>query len=420
MATPTGELVFRSLGKRGGRGHTFSSDDAKRAAKAGLTAATGLSGSSSKADSHFDVLAQVHCNRFWLGLRLNRTPFVIDQPEAGAGAAAGDAGPCKQAGTRRQRQAAGSAEAPLLSAWQDCRLRELGLDRPRDARDAVAPRWELPLGEQRLRKHKEMVGVVAKLLASSGPAASAPAEAEAGWEAPGEARAAPVCSPIRNAEGCPLRNTCEFHVGRDRGGRPCCGFRLGLGGGQDGVAVGPAEGVPFVPAWMSGCADVMTRVLRDAEPEPEAGAEGQLPLPYTSLRLRGSLRTGEGVAVLTACSVGSSAGTQASSADGATLALQLANAAAEHGQKLVDVLLLDSNGGGPVQVGGTPASVSLLHQPGESPAPADSPSAPPGTITETLASGLRLQVAPLSFFQTSTDSADVLFRTVAELALGGM
>ena len=64
--TPRASLVFRALGKRGGRGHHFTSDDAKRAAKRGLSSAIGLSGSTSAA--HFDVLAQVHRNRFWLGL----------------------------------------------------------------------------------------------------------------------------------------------------------------------------------------------------------------------------------------------------------------------------------------------------------------------------------------------------------------
>ena len=72
-ALPTARLVFRCLGKRGGRGHSFTSDEAKRAAGRGLSAATGLSGSTR--DFHFDVLAQVHCNRCWLGLRINRQPL---------------------------------------------------------------------------------------------------------------------------------------------------------------------------------------------------------------------------------------------------------------------------------------------------------------------------------------------------------
>lgn len=44
-STPTDSLVLRCLGKRGGRGHGFTSDDAKRASKTGLSRATGLSGS---------------------------------------------------------------------------------------------------------------------------------------------------------------------------------------------------------------------------------------------------------------------------------------------------------------------------------------------------------------------------------------
>ena len=68
------QLRFRAIGKRGGVGHAFSSDDAKRAAKRGLSMATGLDGST--VDHHFDVLAQVHRNRFWLGLRLNSLPLA--------------------------------------------------------------------------------------------------------------------------------------------------------------------------------------------------------------------------------------------------------------------------------------------------------------------------------------------------------
>jgi len=38
-----------------------------------------------------------------------------------------------------------------------------------------------------------------------------------------------------------------------------------------------------------------------------------------------------------------------------------------------------------------------------------------GTITEVLASGLRLRISPLAFFQASTSAADVLFATILEL-----
>ena len=55
-ALPTDKLVFRARGRRGGRGHGFSSDEAKRAAGRGLRLATGLSGAT--ADFHLDVLAQ--------------------------------------------------------------------------------------------------------------------------------------------------------------------------------------------------------------------------------------------------------------------------------------------------------------------------------------------------------------------------
>ena len=54
---PDRALVFRAVGKRGGKGHSFSSDEAKRAAKRGLTEATGCLGSTGT--YHFEVLAQV-------------------------------------------------------------------------------------------------------------------------------------------------------------------------------------------------------------------------------------------------------------------------------------------------------------------------------------------------------------------------
>ena len=57
-ALPRDALVFRTRGKRGGRGHGFSSDEAKRAAGRGLKQATGLPGSTTS--FHLDLMAQVH------------------------------------------------------------------------------------------------------------------------------------------------------------------------------------------------------------------------------------------------------------------------------------------------------------------------------------------------------------------------
>ena len=193
LETATAQLIFRALGKRGGRGHTFTSDDAKRAAKQGLTAATGLAGSSSKELAHLDVLAQVHCNRFWLGLRLNRIPLA-PQPTAGNGtdrAAAGaqkeeglptksppSSQPAARAAPPARREDIGDVERfctvdpPLLSGWLVSRLRELGIDRPRDARDAVAPLWEIPLAEQRTRKEAEMKALIENKLMREATGAS--------------------------------------------------------------------------------------------------------------------------------------------------------------------------------------------------------------------------------------------------------
>ena len=57
------------------KSYTFSSDDAKRAAASGLAAATGLRRSTK--DFDFDVVAQVHRARCWIGLRLNRAPLAV-------------------------------------------------------------------------------------------------------------------------------------------------------------------------------------------------------------------------------------------------------------------------------------------------------------------------------------------------------
>ena len=81
-----------------------------------------------------------------------------------------------------------------------------------------------------------------------------------------------IAGPIRFAEpGRDHRNKCEFHVGRDREGRPCLGFRLGEGQAADGEAVAPPEGISFVPPWMVDAAAAATAFLREAgggEPQP--------------------------------------------------------------------------------------------------------------------------------------------------------
>ena len=110
---PTAELVFRARGKRGGK-HDFSSDDAKRAAKRGLTSATGLSGST---QSHqLEVIAQVHCNRFWLGLRLNRAPLAPQPPPSGSSNAEAVAAPAVAAATATATAAAAVSITSITSA----------------------------------------------------------------------------------------------------------------------------------------------------------------------------------------------------------------------------------------------------------------------------------------------------------------
>jgi hypothetical protein len=369
-ALPMTELVFRCLGKRGGRRHDFSSDDAKRAAGRGLkAAAVGLSGSTR--DYHFDVLTQVHCNRCWLGLRVNKQPLRAATATAAIAEASGglprqgkdDPSPADTSpqvapsGTGRARRAAESAAAAvafrddedtaasataaatarrdgragtgarppaLLASWGRAHLRALGLERPRDARDAAAPLHEMSLAEQRARKQAEMEEVVQRIVRGSGggggggsggggdglsrrgrkrlelaqlgeacgalgvggePDGAAVDERggeEGGGEHDEEQRAekaggkgegedAPmagggaIAGAIRFAEASrDQRNKCEFHVGHDRQGRPCLGFRLGEGQGADGETVAPPDGISFVPPWMIAAAAAATTFLRES------------------------------------------------------------------------------------------------------------------------------------------------------------
>jgi hypothetical protein len=127
--------------------------------------------------------------------------------------------------------------------------------------------------------------------------------------------------------------------------RRCVGFRLGLAGGIYGSAVGPPDGVPFVPLWMSAVAAELTSILREAHsgaldglgcvaveppvlssaaPDLRDGPAVQGPpgfegthtaLLFSSLMLRGS-RSGAAVAVLT-LSTPASVGEAVGTADGA-------------------------------------------------------------------------------------------------------
>ena len=372
---PLTKLVFRCLGKRGGRRHDFSSDDAKRAAGRGLkAAAVGLSGSTR--DYHFDVLTQVHCNRCWLGIRVNKHPMRAAAeasgglPRQGRGdRSRADTSPqVAPSGTGGERRAAGRAAATvtfcdeedtaasataaatavarhdgscstgarrdptggskgarppaLLASWGRAHLRALGLERPRDARDAAAPLHEMSLAEQRARKQAEMQGVVQRIVRGSGggsggggggglsrrgrkrlelaqlsgacgalgdgaESGAAAIDERGGEEGGGGERGKEeqaekggdegegdegvgdeggvIAGPIRFAEPSrDHRNKCEFHVGRDREGRPCLGFRLGEGQAADGEAVAPPEGISFVSPWMVDAAAAATAFLREA------------------------------------------------------------------------------------------------------------------------------------------------------------
>ena len=503
-ALPTAALVFRAIGKRGGRGHTFSSDDAKRAAKQGLTAASGLNGSTS--DYHFDIVAQVHCNRFWLGLRLTGAPLAPQTHEPGytasmpppppplpaaassslsplaavpsaapsvtppteKEAAAAAPATTATANSRRRSEVLTSADEsapPLLSSWITSRLAVLGLQAPRDARDAVTPLWEVDVEEQLRRKHEEMAAVVGRLL--SGPPVRGASGGGGGQQRRQQQRQKPqqqqqqppppetppephphphphphpqqyqeveeaevvveqleklppreqeLCEPLRYhgaSGGVPQRNVCDFHIGLDRSGLPCCGFRLGVGAAADGVAVAPPTGVCIVPAWMVAVAAEVSTALREwaaadatVASEVAAAAKEAPRLPFAALKLRGSRYTREAMAVLTAVEASDNEGS--SRARERSLAACLVEAAAGQNHRLTAVLIKEASSGTlrPVE---TDASATAAEAP-------TGGGLPSGSLLEQLSSGLRLRVSPLSFFQASTDASEALFATIAELA----
>ena len=120
--------------------------------------------------------------------------------------------------------------------WMASRLAELGLERPRDVRDAVAPLWELSVEEQLSLKQAEMKALSDRLTSDLERRPSFECEAISG-----------VSSEGWGGNPSPMRNTCEFHIGHDREGNICCGFRLGLASSSDALAIGPPDRVPFVP-----------------------------------------------------------------------------------------------------------------------------------------------------------------------------
>jgi len=429
-------LVFRSKGKRGGRGHSFSSDDAKRAAVRGLKAATALNGSTST--YHLDVLAQVHNNNFWFGLRLNPGPLSDMQGGDNNALNGGEEG---AVGSRRamrliQRRKAHLEQAevrtdderpPLLDRWLRSRLQQLGLHEVRDVRDAAAPLWEMALAEQRARKRREMVAVVVKL--TQPPQTSAASHVRhmrehgqcAVQRDKGSDRA-PVpgcqCEPLLCVPpAAAKRNKCEMHLGRDREGAPCCGFRLGLGASADARAVGAVTAVPFVPAWMCAAADALTRWLRQHASLPVdsasevttdfnlsrtvgSGNVGVAALAagngcgkdaaMGSILMRGSERTRRGVVVLS-LSAGSE---QLQRSD--ELARALLEAAAAHGMALESLLLRE----------GCAEGTELLGTGGD------------GSYEEHLSNGLRMRVSADAFFQTCTTGAELLFDCVLRHVCG--
>lgn len=358
---PSHELVYRALGKRGGHGHGFSSDEAKRVAGRGLGAAVGISGSTSA--YHLDVLAQVHCNRFWLGLRLNRQTLAKPLEHK----------------PRAKDEAAKGGDAPplLLSKWLPSRLKVLGLKQVRDARDAVAPLWEMPIDEQRAHKQAEMQHVVGRLVGTD----------SLGHD---EDNAHKICAAIRHAPvGCEFRNKCEFHIGRDRSGELCCGFRLGSGSSQDGEAVASPDKVPILPAWMPEVARAVSAFLGQSSASQQCGHA-----PWTTLTLRVSESAGKAIALL----IAQAEGAPRSEAD--ALAGRMVAAAARASMRMTAVL----------QRCGAKGETELVW--------AESPHED-GSVIEELRVGLKMRVSPLSFFQVTRGGAEVLYDAIVEAMQSG-
>ena len=182
-------------------------------------------------------------------------------------------------------------------------------------------------------------------------------------------------------------------------------------------------GVPFVPAWMAAVAAEVGAAMREWEAGLAVQSDGTPPsLPFALLRLRGSLRTRQSVAVLTPTRLGSGGDgdseggggvgggggdspglSPATTAATAALAARMARAAAAHGQRLSvlvrsagGLLLVDAAGSG----GGEGEAGLRGHD---------------GSITEEMGSGLRLSIAPLAFFQTCTAAADLLLETALRM-----
>ena len=203
--------VFRARGKRGGR-HAFSSDDAKRAFAEGLkVAAPALSGSTKAFD--LDVLAQVHDNRCWLGLRLNDAPLSDDgegRRSRGLGA--------RHAAAREQRPKRPPLALTALLKSGD----------PADVRTAVAPLWRAPYAEQLSAKREALKRALDDL-----GVAAPPLE--------------PFDAFFADAGASQPRNKLEFHVGAD-----------GVVGFRAGDAVLAPEGVPFAPRWAVRVAEALT------------------------------------------------------------------------------------------------------------------------------------------------------------------
>ena len=162
-----------------------------------------------------DVLAQVHDNRCWLGLRLNDAPLSDDgegRRSRGLGA--------RHAAAREQRPKRPPLALTALLKSGD----------PADVRTAVAPLWRAPYAEQLSAKREALKRALDDL-----GVAAPPLE--------------PFDAFFADAGASQPRNKLEFHVGAD-----------GVVGFRAGDAVLAPDGVPFAPYDLAELAAFLNRL----------------------------------------------------------------------------------------------------------------------------------------------------------------
>ena len=295
-------LTFHVFGRRGGRGHFFSSDELKRTCAKAISTSTPLNGlpavgAGTKADMSFR--AQIH-NRFaWLGIQLNhrslafkrrptkttklQTPQVRHLGQPGNV----DIATTKSAPTTERAGPTTSASAPKQPAeslYDYAEQQRVKHGRPVTVADVVTPLITMPYEEQLERKVNEMRSVYLRLVRRARKAwrraeCSAADAAHSLWLVPEENKLYLQVDPILSATPIAhYRNKCAFSVGTNKAGEPQCGFKLTaqLHAGNDrrqsnsshrdhrSVSVETATLCSHIPSIMASASDVFTQFIRSS------------------------------------------------------------------------------------------------------------------------------------------------------------